>query len=213
MSVISQSRASSHASSPVAMDAQCMPSSSPLSASSPRSLPSPMMHHTSPGVTNGHSPVSAPWTNQDAPLNLCKPKTEPKMQHHHSIEEMTAMSLIQPKREPVATPPPPAHSNHSRRPSVSSKPASPLQRDNFNLLGLQNPFGIHPQFLANPYLALPNHLQTAAALGMNNSQAASLHIKATESQKVSSLVYVTISIISLYRNNVELRITKELSTI
>lgn len=129
-----QSHVSSKSSSPVTIETK-------RRSESPSSPPFKLSPQTSPRMRQPSPQASPIWTDpsrQEIPLNLSKPKSEPKDDYE----------MYHKKSEKVVTPPP-AHNNHHRRPASSS--ASPPPETPPSFMGLGNPFGI-PQypFMMNP---------------------------------------------------------------
>ncbi|XP_050408538.1 transcription factor egl-13 isoform X1 [Patella vulgata] len=136
---------------------------------SPQSLPSPT-HNTS-SLFRAHTPswdtnsvFTSPRgvTEQDAPLNLSKPRYMIKQENIGDCNDDGEASI---KREPVVTPPP-AHSNHKRHHQQQSHtPTSEVPP----LLSMGSPFGMPAQYIANPFLSLAGSMPMAARMaGLSN---------------------------------------------
>ncbi|XP_041367101.1 transcription factor SOX-13-like [Gigantopelta aegis] len=136
------------------------------SARMPQSSPHPHMStvHT-PLWVGHHSPLELPPMDQDAPLNLSKPKLSIKTERHlnHLGQDMHHHV----KREPVTTPPP-AHSNHKRPHPIQPAPTLTPTSDISPLLGLRTPFAIPAQYVTSPFMSLASHFPGSASLSLSN---------------------------------------------
>ena len=132
----------------------------------PQSSPHPHMSTAHAPLWAGHrAPLEVPLMDQDAPLNLSKPKLSIKTEKHlnHSGHDLHH----QVKREPVTTPPP-AHSNHKRPQPIQPAPTLTPTSEISPLLGLRTPFAIPAQYVTTPFMNLASHFPGSASLSLSN---------------------------------------------
>ena len=139
---------------------------------SPRASPiSPMLHSH---WMNSAGPIHHDGADLDGPLNLTKPKTDPRdaklasaLQQHQQQQQQqsvyppvtsaTHMPAIVKSEPPQLIAPPPAHSNHARSTLTPYPPTDmPL---------LKSPFNAAQHYVSNPYSGIPTHSRGELTLG------------------------------------------------
>ncbi|XP_064634351.1 transcription factor Sox-6-like isoform X2 [Lineus longissimus] len=146
---------SSKASSPAPLSTSPRLTSPPLLHPSP--LPSPHAvlasphHQVAAWMREMYTPIPV---DQDAPLNLTKPRSDPKSRHENKSSG---------KSKDGQTAPPPAHSNHPRNGFHPTVPYDPQTA--------KSAYSIVPPYVNNPYTGLPLQIRppTSVPIGPHST--------------------------------------------